>query len=118
MNGWRNFSADIIGGAISHERLAVCRAAAGFRRADPFAGVFERRKSVRSGTWLQTALTMTSQGLFLSWNTQPGFTYQVQVTTNFTSWSNVGAPRFAAGTSDSIYVGGGGVGYYRVVLLR
>ncbi len=71
-----------------------------------------------SSTWLQTALTKTQEGLFLSWNTQPGFTYQVQVTTNFTAWSNVGAPRFAAGASDSIYVGGGSAGYYRVLLLR
>ena len=70
-----------------------------------------------SSTWLQTALTKTQEGLFLSWNTQPGFTYQVQVTTNFTAWSNVGAPRFAAGASDSIYVGGGSVGYYRILLL-
>jgi hypothetical protein len=73
-----------------------------------------------SSTWLQTALTRTSQGLFLSWNTQPGFTYQVQVTTNFTSWSVVpnASARFAAGTGDSIYVGGGAAGYYRVLLLR
>jgi hypothetical protein len=71
-----------------------------------------------SSTWLQTALTKTSQGLFLTWNTQPGFTYQVQATTNLTSWSNVGAPRFAAGTSDSIYVGGTPSGYYHVMLLR
>jgi hypothetical protein len=56
--------------------------------------------------------------MFLHWNTQPGFKYQVQVTTNFTSWSTVGLPRFAAGSNDSIYVGGGAVGYYRVVLLR
>jgi hypothetical protein len=70
-----------------------------------------------SSTWLQTALTRTSQGLFLSWNTQPGFTYQVQVTTNFASWSDLGSPRFAAGNSDSIYVGSGSVGYYRILLL-
>jgi hypothetical protein len=72
-----------------------------------------------SSTWLQTALTRTPQGLFLNWNTQPGFTYQVQVTTNLiSSWSNLGAPRFAAGASDSIYVGGGSAGFYRIVLLR
>jgi hypothetical protein len=72
-----------------------------------------------STTWLQTALTKTSQGLlFLSWNTQPGFTYQVQVTTNFISWNNLGSPRFAAGSGDSIFVGGGSAGYYRVLLLR
>ena len=69
-------------------------------------------------TWLQTALTHTAQGLFLNWNTQSGATYQVQTTTNFTTWSNLGQPRFAAGNTDSIYVGGNSVGYYRVVLLR
>ena len=60
----------------------------------------------------------TPQGLFLSWNTQPGLTYQVQMTTNFTSWSNLGSPRFAPGDSDFIFVGGGAAGYYRVLLLR
>ena len=70
------------------------------------------------GTWLKTVLTQTSQGMFLSWNTQPGFTYQVQVTTDLTSWSNLGVPRFAAGTTDSIYVGGGSAGYYRILLNR
>ena len=72
-------------------------------------------------TWLQTTLTRTSQGqLYLSWNTQPGLTYQVQMTTNFTSWSVVsnGSARFAAGTNDWMYVGGGAAGYYRIVLLR
>jgi len=70
-------------------------------------------------TWLQQTLTQTSQGLFLSWNTQPGATYQVQeTTTSFGSWSNVGSPRFATGTTDSIYVGGNASGYYRVMLLR
>jgi hypothetical protein len=58
------------------------------------------------------------QGMYVSWNTQPGMTYQAQMTTNFTSWSNMGAPRFAAGTSDSIFVGGSSAGYYRIVLLR
>jgi len=69
-------------------------------------------------TWLQTALAKTAQGLFLNWNTQAGATYQVQVTTDFVNWSNLGAPRFAAGATDSIYVGGGTASYYRVVLLR
>ena len=75
-----------------------------------------------STTWLQTALTSTKEGLFLSWNTQPGKTYQVEVTTNFVTWSNLpspyDSPRFASGTSDSIPVGNGASGYYRVVLLR
>jgi hypothetical protein len=69
-------------------------------------------------TWLKTTLINTPQGLFLNWNTQPGLTYQVQVTTNLTSWSNLGSPRFAAGNTDSIFVGGGSAGYYRILLLR
>ncbi|MGH7988655.1 MAG: hypothetical protein ACREDS_00465 [Limisphaerales bacterium] len=71
-----------------------------------------------SSTWLTTQLSNTPQGLFLTWNTQPGLTYQVQVTTNLTTWNNLGSPRFTAGTSDSIFVGGAPSGYYRVVLLR
>jgi hypothetical protein len=71
-----------------------------------------------SSTWLKQVLTKTAQGLFLNWNTQPGATYQVQITTNFSTWSNVGSPRFAAGATDSIYVGGSSASYYRIVLLR
>jgi len=64
----------------------------------------------------------TLSGMNLSWNTQPGLTYQVQVTTNFVSWSNLpppnDTPRFAAGTSDLIFVGSDSAAYYRVLLLR
>ncbi len=70
------------------------------------------------GTWLQTALVNTPEGLFLTWNPQPGLTYQVQATTNFTAWSNLGAPRFAAGNTDQMSVSNGSGGYYRVLLLR
>jgi hypothetical protein len=72
-----------------------------------------------SASALLVQLGNSSQGMFLSWPTQPGATYQVQVKTNLTAvWSNLGTPRFAAGNSDSIYCGGGSAGYYRVVLLR
>ncbi len=70
------------------------------------------------GTWLRTSLFNTDQGMFLGWNTVPGMTYQVQTMSNLTAWANLGAPRFAAGTNDSIFVGGGAAGYYRVLLLR
>jgi hypothetical protein len=60
----------------------------------------------------------TPAGMYVIWNTQPGLTYQVQMTTDFVSWSNLGSPRFAAENSDSIYVGSGAAGYYRVLLLR
>ena len=67
---------------------------------------------------LQVQLVNTPQGMFLNWNTQPGLTYQVVMTTNFVSWGNFGSPRFAAGASDSIFVGGTSAGYYRVQLQR
>ena len=69
-------------------------------------------------TWLTQQLVKTGQGMFLTWNTQPGATYQVQATTNFGTWINLGSARFAAGTTDSINVGSSPSGYYRVVLLR
>ena len=71
-----------------------------------------------SSTWLVTQLAVTSQGLYLTWNTQPGQIYQVQVSTSFGDWANLGAPRFAAAGTDSIFCGGGSTGYYRVLLLR
>jgi hypothetical protein len=71
-----------------------------------------------STTWLQTSLNRTAQGLFLSWNTRPGFTYQVQMTADFKTWTNLGDARFAADSTDSIYVGGSSVGYYRVLLVH
>jgi hypothetical protein len=71
-----------------------------------------------STTWLQMSLTRTSQGLYLNWNTQPGMTYQVQDTADFKTWNNFGAPRFEAGTNDTIYCGNGAASYYRVQLLR
>ncbi len=71
------------------------------------------------GTWLRTTLSNTPQGLFLSWNPQPGFTYQVQSTASIGGvWTNLSSPRFAAGSGDSIFVGKSSVGYYRVLLLR
>jgi hypothetical protein len=71
-----------------------------------------------SSTWLVTQLSVTPQGLYLTWNTQPGQTYQVQMSTNYAAWSNWGTPRFAAGITDSIYCGGGSAAYYRVLLMR
>jgi len=69
-------------------------------------------------TWLQQQLVKTPEGMFLTWNTQPGATYVVQTTTDFSAWTNLGSPRFAAGTTDSIDVGGASASYYRIVLLR
>ena len=68
---------------------------------------------------LRVRLQPTAQGLYLNWNTQVGLMYQVQsAATAGGGWTNVGGPRFAAGTVDSKYVGGGAAGYYRIVRLR
>jgi hypothetical protein len=68
---------------------------------------------------LRTRLQQTPQGLFLVWNTQPGLIYQVQTSVNLQGWVDLGGPRFAAGSTDSMYVGGGSAGsYYRVVRVR
>lgn len=69
-------------------------------------------------TWLQMTLTPTARGMYLSWNTQPGMTYQVQTTTNFQAWSDYGSPRFESGTNDTINVGKGSGSYYRIQLLQ
>ncbi len=70
------------------------------------------------GTWLRISLANSAQGYFLSWNPQPGMTYQVQSSTNLLDWSDVGGARFAAGNADSIFVGFKNAGYYRVLRLR
>ena len=67
---------------------------------------------------LRIRLEPSPQGLFLNWNTQPSLVYQVQTSTDMANWSELGQPRFAAGTVDSLYVGTSSVGYYRVIRLR
>jgi hypothetical protein len=71
-----------------------------------------------SASVLRSRLDNTSQGLFLKWNTEPGLMYQVQTTTDLSTWSNLGGVRFAAGHLDSMFVGGDSVGYYRIIRLR
>jgi hypothetical protein len=68
-------------------------------------------------TWLRTAITRTPQGYFLTWNPRPGLTYQVQTSPNLAAWLNLGSPRFAAGTTDSLYLGPSNAGYYRLMWL-
>ena len=67
---------------------------------------------------LRIKLSSTPQGLFLSWNTQTGLVYQLQSSSSLGNWTNLGSPRFAAGTNDSVLVGGSGQSYYRVLRLR
>lgn len=57
-----------------------------------------------------------AQGMRLSWNTQPGCVYQVQVTGDYVTWANHGSPRVAVGYSDSLDVSAAnGMACYRVI---
>ena len=58
-------------------------------------------------------------GMRISWNTQPGSNYQVQVSTDYHNWSNQGAARTAAGYNDSILVNSlSTVAAYRVIRIQ
>ena len=69
---------------------------------------------------LRMRMQATPQGVFLNWNTQPGFIYQVQSKTDIGSnWSDVDMPRFAIEEKDSMRIGLSGFSvYYRVKRLR
>jgi hypothetical protein len=69
-------------------------------------------------TWLRTALNHTDQGYYLNWNSQPGIYYQVQSSTNLSTWANAGSPFPALGTTTSYYLGINSPGYYRILRLR
>ena len=72
------------------------------------------------GSVLRTKIDSTAQGSFLHWNTQSGFIYQVQVSTDISrEWNDVGSPRFAVGSNDSMLINAvGNSVYYRVKRLR
>jgi hypothetical protein len=69
---------------------------------------------------LKIKLESTPQGWRLQWNTERGFIYQVQKSTNINVWENVDVPRLAAEDQDSLPLFGepGPVKYYRVIRLR
>ncbi len=68
---------------------------------------------------LKYHLRLTEQGVFLDWNTQPGLLYQVQSAPALNgTWADLGGPRFAAGTNDSLFVGRSSGGFYRIGRVR
>ena len=68
---------------------------------------------------LHVSLANTTKGKRLTWNAEPGRIYQVQYTTNFSRWDNVGEPRTATASSDSTPVNqADGAGFYRVVRVQ
>lgn len=75
---------------------------------------------LQPATWLRTSVTHTSQGAFLTWPTQVGSVYQlVGSATANGIYTNVGTPRLAAGTSDSVFLGfTNRAGYFRLMRVR
>jgi hypothetical protein len=77
---------------------------------------------LNSATWLRTSLDVTwAQGqpvFLLHWNTQPGLTYQVQMSSDMMTWVDFQSPRFAADIADSVPVPNNNLQYYRLVRLR
>ena len=68
---------------------------------------------------LSMSISPREQGLYLVWNTLPGNFYQLQVTSDFKTWQNVGTPRFAPSTEDAAPISAPGqVQYYRVIRMR
>ena len=67
---------------------------------------------------LRLDMMRNGQGLWLNWNSEPGFVYQVQISTNATTWQNVGTARFAPGSGDAVSVGGGDLRLYRIIRMR
>ena len=73
---------------------------------------------VNAGSALRLGLTRAGQGMWLNWNTEPGFVYQVQYSTNASQWQNVGPARFAPGVVDELQVSGGELRLYRILRMR
>ena len=72
-----------------------------------------------SASVLKVQISPREQGVYLEWPTSPGNYYQVQVTTNFTEWTNIGGARFAPSTSDAVPMESAGLTqYYRVIRMR
>lgn len=60
-----------------------------------------------------------AEGLKVSWNTQPGSRYQVQVSTDYLNWSNYGSVRVAPGFGDSLTVNSlSTMAAYRVIRIQ
>jgi hypothetical protein len=68
---------------------------------------------------LNVQISAREQGIYLQWPTNPGNYYQVQITSDFANWTDVGSPRFAPSTSDAIPMESTGTTqYYRVIRIR
>lgn len=68
---------------------------------------------------LRTTILPTAQGYRLSWNSQPGLIYEVQVSEDLHTWISAGLPRFALSGFDSIGLAPSeNSAMYRIIRLR
>jgi hypothetical protein len=68
---------------------------------------------------LRVQLSPREQGMYIQWQTTPGYYYQVQYTSDLSHWTDVGTARFAPSTMDSVAMESAGrTQYYRVIRLR
>lgn len=68
---------------------------------------------------LKTEVQTVQGALYFKWNTVAGKVYQMQYSSDFQTWTNVGSPRMAVSGEDSVFVEQStGIGFYRIVLVR
>jgi len=68
---------------------------------------------------LKTEVQTVQGALYFKWNTVVGKVYQMQFSSDFQTWTNVGAQRMAVSGEDSVFVEQStGIGFYRIVLVR
>jgi len=68
---------------------------------------------------LKIRMSVRPQGVYVEWNTEAGNYYQLEVTSDFKTWRNIGTPRFAPSTTDSLpATEAEQVRYYRVIRMR
>src|SRR5262249_10466608 len=64
-------------------------------------------------------IQLTSRGKQLTWKTRPGAVYQVQTSTNLTTWRDVGALQSTPNASASLTMTNSeGAAFYRVIRVR
>lgn len=72
-----------------------------------------------SNSVLRMRIESSSLSPLLTWNTQPGFIYTLEVSSDLKQWRKTGSPRFARGSVDSVPISSDLLRtFYRVTRLR
>ncbi len=101
------------GGADGSAGMAALRAASSGTGSAPLPAAGLNAAAARNP--LRVGLALNRHARELRWNTSAGALYQVQISTNLTDWTDLGAPRTAAGASDAVALTGAqSVAFFRV----